>query len=420
MEKIVLMLLTGTLLIGGLGAQTTPRPEIVVMDVGTTKAGLSTPILSTVDEKIREIFVKVGRFQVLGLNVRIDGASVQDLVDNLRQRKSDQAEMTKEVQMGEVFLTEAHLDSLLKSAWVIVPQLTEFSTVARSSGGSKVLLRASLAVVNGATLEIANVVNVESSGSASTENEAVHSALEGLPTKLEYEIRKVEAFQTRTTVALVEGDGTVVLDLGHGRGVQVGDLYTLGSGAGGLLRIAAVEQSRSVARIVLGTPRIGDPAREVAKLGVDWQGYTAVGLRASETSLLVGLKGVLSRGVDVLRPVLFLDTSPVAKGYAGLATIPVNLLLGVEWYSSWGAVEVKVGTALGGTGLVLPSRSGTPGDFSYLGAQVQGGLNFVMSQDWKVSVDAGARYLKSLSVIGNSLWGDHLLSFLGTGLSYQF
>ena len=97
MKIYVSILLAGLFLIGGLTAQTAPQPEVVVMDVGMAQANQTVSSVSGINEKIREIFVKVGRFQVLGLNVRLDGVSAGDLVKQLRARKEAQASFSKEV-----------------------------------------------------------------------------------------------------------------------------------------------------------------------------------------------------------------------------------------------------------------------------------------------------------------------------------
>jgi len=427
MKRIVIVLMLIFVLCGLAAAQeVTEKKDLAVFALSYYDWNVPPEALGMVDEKIKSVFVNLGRFNVIGMNYRLSSADVNEFIDRIRRYKEENVEIPESVQLGQEAFTEADFNRLVGSFLVVIPTLTYFDVV-RDRGDYTAELETAFTVINVEESKTIAHFTVRTTGDDDTSFRAVREAVDLIPMQLEYEVRKVPEFQLKTGIVDVMR-GEVLIEFGENMGVKPGDEYKiveqveLGSGhkvmdSTGLLVVKDVNQEVSVAKIIYsqGTPRVGDQLNEVPRLGTDSTVYAHALLPLDNPTLLdvtVGVRQGFNRGFYNARPIVGLEV-PVTKIGWSFFGFPMNAYFGVEGNIWFGRFQIAP-SAAGGVGMILPFWDQDEFILSHLGFLAQLGVNYLVGNSVRIFVEAGYSYWFGLW--GNSYGG----ILVGGGIQFRY
>lgn len=442
-----------------MGAQeVSEKQDLAVFRLGTYDVTVPPAILGSVDSAIQQVFINIGRFNVLGMTYRLGRGDVQAFVDKIRQYKEENIEIPEEVQMGKEFFTEADLNAILGSFIVVIPSVDYFdiegsrstttttttrtTTAPRSTAPTKTpppprgtttttvqrdttgeyhaTLQASFTFVNIAEMRAVAQATIETHGYDDDRELAGQEAVDDLPTQLTYEVRKIEEFKLKTGILEIDGR-TVIMELGRDLGVMVGDEYeivgtrVLASGRtletrSGLLVIREVSDEVSIAQIIYAreSPQVGDQLKEYPLLGATVLPYAQVVLGTfvgSRTVILPGVRAVWNRGLFRFKPQAGVEI-PIAAGGLPLVTggLPVNLYVGGQMDLYLGRLQVNPMVSIG-VGGAVPLADTDEFYLSHLGFKAAVNATFLLADKVKLSADGGFTYWTDLRSLDRDYFG---------------
>jgi len=436
-RKYVLLLALAAAVLAGpaAGAQeVSKKKELAVFDLSYYQWTIPSSALARIDEQVRDVFVNLGRFDVIGMTYRLGEEDVRGFIDSIRTFKEQNAEIPEQVQMGREFFTQADMQRLVSSFIVVIPSVTRFQSEWDRDGSFTTEIRTSFSFVNVETLQTFAQFAVSTRGSDRNPAKSVQDAIDAIPLQLTFQVRKVGEFQLRTGILEVRG-GEVLIEFGRDMGVKPGDEYlVLGtrvlksgkqvSDEKGLLIVRQVKDEVSTAAVVYANSRLqeGEQLQELPRLGIDVTPLlrvVALQVIPSQFSLptLVGIRAGLARGFFGFRPQLTLELplhvladTGYAAAYGG---IPLNVSLGGEYNLYLGRLQL-VPMAAVGVGLALPLESDQTPQLMHFGGSAGLAVTYLFSRDVKAVVEAG--YLGWMGNGGFSYDG----LYGGAGISVKF
>jgi len=286
-KKIILLVLTFAVFGGFLFAQeVSEKKDIAVFKLSYYDWKVPSQALGLVDSQIQDVFVNLGRFNILGMNYRLASGDINDFVSKIKEFKEQDVEIPESVQLGQEAFTEADFNKLVNSFIVVIPVMTYYNLSVDDDGDHRVEIETSFTVVNVETIETIAYFSVETDGYAADTSTAIKRAVDEIALKLQYEVRKVPAFQLKSGIVDILGMGQVVIQFGEDMGLKKGDEYAIVEleeiSAGyekkkkkALLVIKSVEEDFSIAKVVYsrGKPMIGEQVEEIPKVGLDTTVY---------------------------------------------------------------------------------------------------------------------------------------------------
>ena len=259
--KRVVIVLTLVFLVCGLSTaqEVTEKRDLAVFALSYYDWDVPPEALGMVDERIKGVFVNLGRFNVIGMNYRLASSDVNEFIDRISRYKEENVEIPESVQLGQEAFTEADFNRLVGSFLVVVPTLTYFD-IGRDGRDYFAELETAFTVINVEESKTIAHFTVRTTGEDEVASRAVREAVDLIPLQLEYEVRKVPEFQLKTGIVDVMR-GEVLIEFGENMGVKLGDEYALveqvelRSGhqvmdSTGLLVVKDVSQEVSVAKII--------------------------------------------------------------------------------------------------------------------------------------------------------------------------
>lgn len=420
-------------LVGGLwGVWAQPvvstRQDIAVFALGYYGWFIPYQALSTIDLKIQEVFTNIGRFNVFGAAQRLSSGGVQQFIDALRQAKQANFVLPEKYQFGEAFLTKSEFERMTGAFIVVVPVVTNYAvyldTKAKTWNCNITTGFTFIDVAHDA--RVLSVESIDTSGSDKTnQNNAVMSAINSIPSQLEYRIRTIEEFQINTRVLETSGSN-VKIQLGANMGIKKGDEYAVikqqsvggveDSREVGLIVITDVSQQISTGKVLFtsGTLAPNTQLKEIARQGVDFDLY----YHLSGGESLPGLRMTASRGFFPLRPYLGLQMPiNLAFNFLSVTVIPVNMIFGAEYMIPMGRLNVSPYAGVGLTYAHLTEAiTGYENDYlSHVGFQAGGRVGYLINRDIRLFVDAGLDYWLTLGWPFNTYGG---VTF-GAGITFK-
>lgn len=420
-------LLAGLILLTGMGAfgqSISSKKDIAVFRLSYYDWNIPLSALGQVDQKIQDVFVNIGRFNVIGMSYRLSSNDITSFIDKLQELKQSQAAIPQGFSLGKEAFTEADLNRLIGSFIIVVPVLTSYSLTYEQSTGYTAELETSFTFIGGETLNAIAHFTIRTMGVGPTPNEASRDAASAIPRQLIYEIRSVPEFQLKTGVVDVNGT-TVLIEFGRNMGVRVGDEYAimtsrlLPSGhtvtdRTGLLVVKEVKEDISYARVIYSAspPQIGDQLREIPRIGFQ-SSFFVHGILAGEVLgnsyspvITTGIFQTMTRGFYNFRPVVGVEV-PLALGGIGgtnsygAGALPLNLLLGGELNWRFLRFDLSPLVALG-VGGGLSSSAQQAYTVTVAGGIAQVKLSYLLTPEVRLSVDAGYEQWLPISLAG---WG---------------
>ena len=418
-----LCILLSVITISATAQEISERKEIAVFRLSYYDYTIPNSALGSIDEEMKSVFINLGRFDILGMNLRLADADVYSFIDRLKEYKEENVEIPEQFKVGQAVFTENDMNQLIGSFYVVIPAVTFFDVARKETkltgGGTKVTwsaeIKTSFSFVDVAEAKTFAQFFVETSGSSNeTEDRAVQAAIDAIPVQLEYEITKIPVFTLKTGVLERRGR-EVVLQLGRNMGIRKGYEFTivdtriLESGRqfeseGGLLLVKEVGEDISIATILIGSPGEGDQLKEIPRLGFEATVYADVLFNPLQPVTLgsvfsvVGFRVNGSKGFYDFKPIVGLE-APLPFGPDGtllpwmwVIGLPFNVYAGSEWNLYLGRLQLTPQAAFG-TGFLIPWLIETEKPFlSHVGGFVDVTVSYLINPNLKASASAGFKY----------------------------
>ena len=409
------------------GQSVSVKKEIAVFRVGASDFSVPPDALGLLDDRVKKVFVNLGRFDVIGVTHRLSAGDVDGFIQKIREYKEQNLSMSEGVSFGKEVFTEADFNRLTGSFIVVIPDLSYYDLSLKDDAKYTVTLKTAVSFVDVSSSKAIGQISLETSGTDANPKEALRMAADSLPTSLDYEVRKMDAFKLKSGILDVAGS-TVTIEFGKNMGVQPGDEYVITNprlmrsgyetvDETGLLVISEVHEEFSLAKVVYSDtkPVIGDQVKELPRLGADISFY-ADGIGGDKADLLLGLKIVANRGFFSFRPVFGVEV-PLMQT-AGSDFLLFNTYLGGELFNYYfGRLQFAPTAALGvGSAIPLTDNYSEKYYLSHFGAKAQLSLSYLLTRDIKLFGEAGFGMWFSL----NDRWFDSYSGILlGGGITFK-
>ncbi len=367
-----------------------------------------------VDERIRDVFVNLGRFDVVGFPQRVRAEYVDDFIRTIREYRSDDTELPEEVLLGQQAFTEDDFRALTGGFIVVVPSVTWYDMQYNyRSNEYTAEIETSFTILDVDSERTQAQFRVETSGRNTNPERAVRSAVNSIPGQLEYELRSIPEFQIRSAIIDRNGD-RIYLEFGRNMGVRRGDEYAVVSPRQtsfgytdevetGLIIVSEVYEQYSVGRLIYEGEgaSVGDQLREVPRRGADIRVYGGAFLNSgalAEGSVrgaggMAGVSVSANRGFFRFRPMITVEVPFVGQsgyllfgGYAGLET---NIFLR--------RVRLTPTIQAGVMGADQPGQDDSDPAASHVGGRVGLNLSFQTSRDIMAGVELGWTHMWTTS-----------------------
>jgi hypothetical protein len=285
-------------------------------------------------------------------------------------------------------------------------------------------------------MEVVAKPELETSGFSKDDEDAWQSAIDSIPSQLEFEIKKIPIFTLKTGVLEVHG-GAITLEKGKNMGITTGYEFeiirreVLDSGltkeySTGLVLVRKVFEEVSDATILYGNPMEGDQLVEVPRIGADAIAYTHVlsNLSMDKMSFLFGFQAIYSMKLYSIKPLIgveFVLADLHSGGFGGYFDAitqygtPLNIYFGVTYNIYMGRLQISP-TVVGGATVFVPSDDTEDPTASHFGGKAYLTINYLFHRDLKFFLDIGGSYWMTNPESQFINYGGILL---GAGLVYK-
>ena len=405
------------------------KKDIAIFRLGYYSWTVPMEALGPVDEEIKNVFINLGRFNVLGMTHRMDEADIAGFIVRIKEYKEIQVEIPEEVRFGQTAFTEADFRRLVDSFIVVIPVLSYYSlTYNNEKADYSAELETSFTFVNIEEGKSFAHFTIKTIGSGKTGNEAVRSAVSSIPAQLSFEIRKIPEFQIKTGILELMGR-TAIIQFGKDRGVLPGDEFViidtriLPSGLqlkeeAGLLVIKEVQEEFSYAYVLFAKrgPFVGDQLFEVPRFGTETAIYSHAVIGENLT-IVAGLRQVLTRGFYKIRPLLGLEfpfgVNHLLGGAIGTAYLGAEL----NWNIGRFAVTPLAGVGLGADIILSAAEEEEKFVLSHAGGLVQLSLGYLLNKNVRLFIDGGYRVWFSVKP---GIYNDIIGLYGGAGITIKY
>jgi hypothetical protein len=423
-------------LAGTLAAQAptvSEKKDVAIFALGYYGWAIPQETLGSIDQEIQKVFVDLGRFNILGYAERFSSGGLQDFIATLKKAKEANFVMPEKFQFGEALFTEAEFNKLLGAFIVAVPVVSEFNSAYNNRTTKwETSIKTNVTFIDlaagGSTIGVAEV---KSTGTdESNQLKSISEAIEGIPMQLQYEIRKIPAFQINTRVLTVSG-AEIKLQLGQNMGIKKGDEYSVIVGGmvegfkdereTGLVQIKNVGAEVSTGQVVYSSTKITKDVqlREIPRLGMDAEPYFHM-IKGENTTFVPGMRMVVSRGFYGFRPYVGVQV-PVGQIWSAFTVlvVPVSVVFGGEYEAHLGRLTA---TPYGGVGAsylyvseAISELSEETNIFPHVGAQAYLNLSYLVTRNMRIYAEAGAEYWLAI----HSFFSDYGGLGAGAGVAFK-
>jgi len=438
--RAILLVVTSVLLVASVDAQSiSQKKDVAVFRLGFYDLNVPANALGRLDSQIEDVFINLGRFNIIGMSYRLSEDDVTHFIDKLKELKTSQAAIPESFNLGKEAFTEADLNRLAGSFLIVVPILDSYSLHYQQSTGYTAELDTFTFISAQTTAAIAHF-SIRTIGTGIDPEAAVADASSAVPVQLQFQIRSIPEFQLKTGIVDVEGT-TVLIQFGRNMGVRPGDDYAIVSSRilpsgltvtdqTGLLTVKEVQDQVSYAKVIYSKerPRVGDQLKELPRMGFESTFYfhELIGtdlLGFSQIVSPVATAGVIetvTRGFYNFRPLIgaelpFLPSPSLEASVYGTGGLPVNLFIGGELNWRVWRIDIVPLAAVGIGGLV-PLSSGNSFEISLGGGFVQLGASYLVSPQVKLFVDLGFAKWFPVSTAGLGYEG----AYGGVGIAVNY
>jgi hypothetical protein len=402
--RLVVALAAAVLAAAAAGAQTvSQREEIAVFNLSHYRWNVPRSALGAIDDQIRAVFVNLGRFDVIGMAYQLDAEDVQGFIEAITSFREQNLEIPESVQMGREYLTQADVTRLVAGFVVVIPSVTDYRRDWVGDGW-KIDIRTSFTFIDVAVGRSFAQFSIETSGKDVNGDRAVRKAVDAIPLRLTYEVRKIDRFTLRTGILEVHGS-EVVIELGSRMGVKPGDEYlvlsprVLSSGKEvvtekGLIVVRRVEEEISYATVVYahGGLEPGEQLKELPRVGLETELYgrgMAVGtwFLPEDRPVTLGARVTVSRGFQAFRPFVVVELP--FHLFNDAWGMPLNVSLGAEYGFGLGRLRIAPFVEVG-VGLDVKLKEGEYPEVLLFGGAAGVQASWLLTRDLRFAAEAGA------------------------------
>jgi hypothetical protein len=446
---LIVALLATVLAATALAAQApkvSEKKDVAIFALGYYGWAIPLETLGSIDIEIQKVFVDLGRFNIMGYAERLSSGGLQQFIETLKKAKEANFVVPEKYQFGEAILTEAEFNKLVGAFIIATPIVTEFNSRYDDSKNEwETDIKTNVTFIDvGGGGSVLGIAEVKTSGSdKSNQNKSISNAIEGIPMQLQFEVRKVPAFQISTRVLAASGN-EIKLQLGQNMGIKKGDEYSVivsdtvegfqNTAEKGLVAIKDVGSEVSTGQVLYSSIKLTKDVQlhEIPRLGIDAEPFLHIVSGAklttfdqadeTGTNTIAGIRVPISRGFYGVRP--FAEVQVPVNGIRSFFTafmIPIDVVFGAEYRLNLGRLSL---TPYGGVGAsyiyVSEAISGESTNTSdtyipHIGAQAYVNAAFLITRDMRVFVEAGGEYWLALSPLYSNYGG---LGF-GAGVSFK-
>ena len=409
------------------------KKEIAVFSLSYYQWQVPGGALSLVDDQIRDVFSGLGRFDVIGMEYRLDSLGVDEFIAKIKEVKERDIELPETVRFGQQAFTEEDFRRLVGAFIVVVPVMTSYELEREEREKYVSRIEISFNFIDVESAQGFGYFSLGVEATAESAGGAVRLAADRIAPELVFRLRTIPEFQLKTGVIDVRGR-QVFLEFGSNMGVRLGDEYAIVTDTvlptgyvtaeeTGLLVIKDVKEEISVGTLIYsdGKPDVGDQLREVPRLGFDTAATVRTVLAQSaynptDAVMMLGIRQSTSRGFLTYRPVVGIDVPFSLLGYVQLPGLIVTMYGGGEivWYLSRFQFVPTAAVGIGGS---VPLREDEGFQISHAGGFVELVASYLFSRDIKVQLSVGYTGWFGLSIrSGDSFYGPHI----GIGGTYKY
>ncbi len=419
--KRLTILLAIACIVGSLAfaqAEVSQKKEIAIFALGYYGWNIPSETLGTIDVDIQRVFLDLGRFTILGMEKRFSAGSVEEFMNVLKKTKEANFVLPEKYQFGEEFLTEADFNKLVGAFIIAIPVVTSFNSEYVSNKEWRTNIKTNVTFIDVSTGNMMGIANVETFGSSKeTQYKSISSAIDGIPSQLQYEIRSVREFQNVTRV-LASDFSSVDMQLGQDMGIKKGDEYAVivsdtlegfeDEREVGLLVVKEVGSKRSKATILYSSiPVVKDvQLREIPRLGMDFAPYLHTysyfadkdsGLDPN-TTVVAGFRAEMTRGFYGIKPYaavqLIIDTE---------RWVPINAIIGAQFNMYLRRLELGGRAGFAGSSnfiiRLIEEQFSSDDDpwLTHYGASAGAYVSYLFGRDLKIFAEVQADYMLGIA-----------------------
>jgi len=422
-KRLVGMIVLFVLLTGALSSQqVSEKKDVAVFALSYYDWTIPPAALGMVDAQIKDVFVNLGRFNILGMTYRLSSGDINAFIEEVKKVKEQNMEVPEAVRLGMETFTEEDFNKIVGSFLVVIP-VVSFYNLAIENNQYRADIETSFTILNVDELKTIASFTVKSIGYDADPNLAVKEAVEDIPIQLTYELRSVPEFVLKTGIIEVSGN-YVTMELGTNMGVKVGDEYSivttrvLSTGhekteEGGLILVKEVGDEVSTGYVLFSgrKPAVGDQLKEIPRLGFETSPYVHIIANIADSSegdptfVTAGFRQIFTRGFYGYNPVVGVEIPiNIIGDFGGLfnAWLPLNVYAGAQL--NWYLKRIQVSPLAGiGIGMYIPLNSeggtdefGNPQTYDYFvshfGGLAQVNLSYLVTRNVKLFAEAGFAY----------------------------
>ena len=423
---------------------------------------IPSEIAARIDQRIIGVVTSFKRFNVIGMEYRLNSSNIASFIDQIKKIKEHQSEIPEIVLSGEEAFTRADWERLTGAFLVFAPCITVYDErpiiEEVEIEGEKIIRKYWKVRIEGSV----SILDVSGSGGERTiplsikemakrRSDTIDDAIDSLESSIYTAIKFLPEFALASGVLAVDHENnTVTIELGKDIGINEGDEYILQkfiSVAGrqsvketGLLIISEVHDTFSIGKVIYADQPIieGDPVKEHINSGILVQGYTGItvpitgvmtknateylrvqptfGIRATyklrfHLSLSFGYEYAIQQpiGESVVLNAKPMRLTPFGTGYMGIGIY--------NFYAPRFKITPELQFCFSGVSVITQANSLKTSLNAVTASQLGGRLfisaDYFISHKWTVGGSVGFGYMHSLLTpqqVANKLYVDSLFS----------
>ena len=428
-----------------LSAQTVSSKKDIAVFRLSHSGYVPSEVAARIDQRIIGIVTSFKRFNVIGMEYRLNSSTIASFIDQIKRTKEQQSEISETVLSGEEAFTRADWERLTGAFLVFAPRITDYDErlifEETEVEGKKVIKKYWMVRIEGAIsiLDVSGSVGERviplyvrkiAKRRSNAVDDAISSLLSSVYTAIKFE---PEFALTSGILAVNRENNTVTIELGKDIGINAGDEYTLQksiSVAGkqavreiGLVIISEVHDTFSIAKVIYADQPIveGDGVKELLKSGVLLQGYagitvpiTGVKTRDLKEYLRVqptfGIRAAYKANFHLSISIgyEYAIQQPVG-GSAALSAKPMRLIpfgmgyFGIGVYNAYVSrfkITPEVQFCFSSSSVAVQTGSSKPGAFAVMATQLGGRVlvsaDYFISRNWTIGGSVGFGYMHNL------------------------
>ena len=133
-KKYILMVLLITMIVGLSAQEISEKKDVAIFALNYYDTAIPSGALGVVDSQIQNVFINLGRFNIMGMTYRLGAHDINAFIEEIRKYNETNIEIPDEVKLGQVTFTEADFNRLTGAFITVVPIVTNYYAELRDDG----------------------------------------------------------------------------------------------------------------------------------------------------------------------------------------------------------------------------------------------------------------------------------------------